>query len=40
MKIKFYGTRGSVPVPQKNHMKVGGDTSCVLVIFEDNNLMI
>lgn len=28
MKIKFYGTRGSIPVPEIGSMKFGGNTSC------------
>jgi len=31
MKIKFWGTRGSIPTPLPTHMKYGGDTSCVEV---------
>ncbi len=29
MKIKFYGVRGSYPVPGKDTVKYGGNTSCV-----------
>jgi anti-anti-sigma factor len=29
MKIKFWGTRGSIPCPEPNMIKYGGDTSCV-----------
>ena len=31
MKIKFYGTRGSIPVPDREFMDFGGNTSCVRV---------
>ncbi len=31
MKVKFWGTRGSIPVPEPDCMKYGGDTSCVEV---------
>jgi anti-anti-sigma factor len=31
VKIKFWGTRGSIPSPEPNTMKYGGDTSCVEV---------
>jgi phosphoribosyl 1,2-cyclic phosphodiesterase len=31
MKIKFYGTRGSVPVCDKDYQEYGGNTSCVLI---------
>ena len=29
MKIKFYGTRGSIPVPEREFMEFGGNTTCV-----------
>lgn len=29
MKIKFWGTRGSIPIADPNAMRYGGDTSCV-----------
>ncbi|MBI4860457.1 MAG: MBL fold metallo-hydrolase [Candidatus Riflebacteria bacterium] len=29
MKLKFWGTRGSIPTPQPDRMKYGGDTPCV-----------
>ena len=31
MKIKFYGTRGGIPVPDRQFMDFGGNTSCVRV---------
>lgn|GEM_PF-63563 len=31
MRIKFWGTRGSVPTPEPNMIKYGGDTACVEV---------
>ncbi len=31
MEIKFWGTRGSIPVPGKNTLKYGGNTPCVEV---------
>lgn len=31
MEIKFWGTRGSIPVPGKNTIKYGGNTPCVEV---------
>ncbi len=31
MKLTFWGVRGSIPVPEINKMKVGGNTSCVEV---------
>ncbi len=35
MKVKFYGTRGSVPVCDKEFQKYGGNTPCVLVETKD-----
>lgn len=29
MRVKFWGTRGSIPTPEPSSMKYGGDTSCV-----------
>lgn len=29
MKIKFWGTRGSIPVPDGRMIKYGGNTACV-----------
>ena len=31
MKVKFYGTRGSIPVSERDYIEFGGNTSCVLV---------
>lgn len=31
MKVKFWGTRGSIPVPQPEAMRYGGETPCVEV---------
>ena len=31
MKIKFYGTRGSVPVSEREFMEFGGNTTCVFI---------
>ncbi|MEL6925533.1 MAG: hypothetical protein AAFO94_15925, partial [Bacteroidota bacterium] len=35
MKIKFYGTRGSIPVCGEEYTKFGGDTSCILFTAPD-----
>ncbi len=32
MKFKFWGVRGSIPVPEKDMLKYGGNTSCLQVI--------
>lgn len=39
MKIQFYGTRGSIPVCEKNFSEFGGNTTCVLVR-EGNDVLI
>ena len=31
MKIKFYGTRGSIPVSDPNFMEFGGNTTCLFI---------
>jgi len=31
MKVKFYGTRGSIAVPDKDFVRYGGNTSCTLL---------
>jgi phosphoribosyl 1,2-cyclic phosphodiesterase len=31
VKVKFYGTRGSIPVPGARFSKYGGNTTCVLI---------
>ncbi|OIN96121.1 hypothetical protein AUJ66_07330 [Candidatus Desantisbacteria bacterium CG1_02_38_46] len=40
MKIKFWGCRGSIPVPDSRMMKYGGNTTCVEVIFENRIFII
>jgi phosphoribosyl 1,2-cyclic phosphodiesterase len=40
MIIKFWGTRGSVPVPGQNTVKYGGNTPCVELRTDDNHLII
>lgn len=39
IKIKFKGTRGSHPTPKQNHLKYGGNTSCI-GISAGNHLII
>ncbi len=36
MKLKFWGTRGSIPVPGKNTVKYGGNTPCVQITANKN----
>jgi phosphoribosyl 1,2-cyclic phosphodiesterase len=40
MRVKFWGVRGSTPTPQKENMGYGGNTSCVEVRTESNELLI
>lgn len=40
MKIKFYGTRGSIPVTGKNFCKYGGNTPCIGIFTEGINIII
>jgi phosphoribosyl 1,2-cyclic phosphodiesterase len=40
MFLKFWGTRGSIPVPGSSTIKYGGNTPCVEVRTSDNKLLI
>lgn len=40
MRVKFWGTRGSVPVPGKNTIRYGGNTSCVEVQSESGTHIV
>ncbi len=40
MKIKFWGTRGSIPVPGPNTVKFGGNTPCIQIISETGTSLI
>jgi phosphoribosyl 1,2-cyclic phosphodiesterase len=40
MKIKCYGSRGSIPVSGKEYIKFGGDTTCITVTSKDNDLIV
>ena len=40
MKIKFWGVRGSIPVPGPTTAKYGGNTTCIEVRTDDNELII
>ena len=40
MQIKFWGTRGSIPVPGKNTLEYGGNTPCVELRSNDNKMII
>lgn len=38
--LKFWGVRGTVPVPGKNTLKYGGNTSCVEVICNNRQIIL
>ncbi len=40
MKIKCYGSRGSIPVCGKDYLKYGGDTTCITVTSDSGDLII
>ena len=40
MMLKFWGTRGSIPVPGDNTLKYGGNTPCIEVRSSNNELLI
>ena len=40
MKIKFWGVRGSIPVPGPHTAKYGGNTTCIEIRTDDNQLII
>jgi phosphoribosyl 1,2-cyclic phosphodiesterase len=40
MKITFYGTRGSIPVPEPDFVQFGGNTPCVLITFSTGRIAI
>ncbi len=40
MKVKFWGTRGSIPTPYSEFMKYGGNTSCVELRTRENQIII
>ncbi|MBF0405814.1 MAG: MBL fold metallo-hydrolase [Candidatus Riflebacteria bacterium] len=40
MYVKFWGVRGSVPVPGKDTIFFGGNTTCVEIHTSDNQLMV
>lgn len=40
MKIKFWGVRGSIPSPGPNTAKYGGNTTCIEIRTDDNDLIV
>lgn len=40
MRIKFWGTRGSIPTPGRKTEKYGGNTSCVEIRTSDGDILV
>jgi len=40
MKIKCYGSRGSIPVSGKEYIKYGGDTCCITICSKKGELLV
>jgi phosphoribosyl 1,2-cyclic phosphodiesterase len=40
MIIRFWGVRGSIPVSGREHLKYGGDTTCVEIRTKDDEILI
>lgn len=40
MKVKFWGVRGSIPAPGPNTVRYGGNTTCIEVRSDDDDLII
>ncbi|MBW2195335.1 MAG: MBL fold metallo-hydrolase [Deltaproteobacteria bacterium] len=40
MKVTFYGTRGSIPVPEPDFVRFGGNTPCILITFGSGRIVI
>jgi phosphoribosyl 1,2-cyclic phosphodiesterase len=40
MKLKFYGTRGSVPICDAGFQQFGGNTTCLQITFTDTNRIV
>ncbi len=40
LSLTFYGVRGSMPCPDKDYMKYGGNTSCLLLESENQKLIL
>ncbi len=40
MKVQFWGVRGSVPVPGKNTVRYGGNTSCISLVLDEENTLV
>jgi phosphoribosyl 1,2-cyclic phosphodiesterase len=40
MNLKFWGVRGSIPVPERGFLKYGGNTSCIEISTDEGKLLI
>jgi phosphoribosyl 1,2-cyclic phosphodiesterase len=40
VKVKFWGVRGSIPTPNSEYMRYGGNTPCIELRTKNNNLFI
>lgn len=40
MRVKFYGTRGSIPVCEKGYQEFGGNTTCLRILFSSGDIAI
>ena len=40
MRVRFWGVRGSTPTPQKENMGFGGNTSCIEVRTDTNQILV
>ncbi|MAL80482.1 MAG: MBL fold metallo-hydrolase [Sneathiella sp.] len=40
MRVKFWGVRGSIATPSADHMKYGGNTSCVEIVINDRIIIL
>ncbi len=40
MQVRFHGTRGSIPVPGPGTLRYGGNTACIEVRSQDEELVI
>jgi phosphoribosyl 1,2-cyclic phosphodiesterase len=40
MKVKFYGTRGSIPVSHRDFLEFGGNTTCLKITRDNGRIAI
>jgi len=40
MRVRFWGVRGSTPTPQKENMGYGGNTSCIEIRTDTNQILV